>query len=93
MKVEYSINLPIMAQPIDNHYEMATDRRYEVDDIHMGQSSTSIMLMGFGNRPFNSVHFKFYLHDKEIDIYNSGLINRYRTLVLPGIKYMYKEGA
>lgn len=88
MKVEFSINLPIMAQPIDEHYEMAADRRYEVDNIWMGQSSTSIFLMGFGNRSFNSIHFKFYLHDKEIDIYNSGLINHYRTLKLPGIKYV-----
>lgn len=88
MKVSFSLNLPIMAQPIDEHYEMATDRRYEVDDIQMGQSSTTIFLMGFGRKPFNSIHFKFYLHDREIDIYNSGLVNRYRTVSLPGIKYM-----
>lgn len=87
MKIEFSLNLPIMAQPINNHYEMATDRRYEVYDIQMGQSSTSITLMGFGNKAFNSIHFKFYLHDREIDICNSGLINRYRTVSLPGIKY------
>lgn len=88
MKIDFSLNLPIMAQPIDDHYEMATDSRYEVDDIQMGQSSTSITIMGFGNRPFNSIHFKFYLRDKEIDIYSSGLINRYRTVSLPGIRYM-----
>ena len=67
---------------------MATDRRYEVDDIQMGQSNTRITLMGFGNKAFNSIHFKFYLRDREIDIYNSGLINRYRTVSLPGIRYM-----
>ena len=87
MKIEFSMNLPIMAQPIDSHYEMATDRRYEVGDILMGQSRTSITLMGFGNKTFNSIHFKFYLHDREIDIYNSGLLNRYRTVLLPGIRY------
>lgn len=88
MKIEFSMNLPIMAQPIDDHYETATDRRYEVDDIQMGQSNTRITLMGFGNKAFNSIHFKFYLHDREIDIYNSGLINRYGTVSLPGIRYM-----
>ena len=75
MKIEFSLNLTIMVQPIDDHYEMATDRRYVVDDIQMGQSSTSITLMGFGRKSFNSIHFKFYLRDREIDIYNSGLIN------------------
>lgn len=88
MKIDFSLNLPIMAQPIDDHYEIATDRRYEVDDIQMGQSSTTIFLMEFGRKPFNSIHFKFYMRDREIDIYNSGLINRYRTVSLPGIRYM-----
>lgn len=87
MKIEFSRDLPIKAEPIDNHYELKTDR-YDVRHIEMGQSSTSIFLMGFADRPFNSIHFKFYLHNKEIDIYNSGLINHYRTLKLPGIKYV-----
>ncbi len=87
MKVEFSGDLPIKAEPIDSHYELKTDR-YDVRDIEMGQSSTSIQLMGFSDRVFNSIHFKFYLHNREIDIYRSGLINRYRTLVLLGIKYV-----
>lgn len=87
MKVEFSGDLPIKAEPIDDYYGLKIDR-YDVADIEMGQSHTSIQLMGCADRVFNSVHFKFYLHNREIDIYNSGLINRYRTLALPGIKYI-----
>lgn len=87
MKIEISKDLPIKAEPINEHYGLKVDR-YDVRDIEMGQSNTRIFLMGFGSKSFNSIHFKFYLHNEEIDIYNSGLINNYRTLHLPGIRYV-----
>lgn len=86
MKFELSMDLPIKAEPINDHYGLKHDR-YDVKEIHMGQTNTSIELMGFGDKSFNSVHFRFWLHNSEIDIYGSGLINTYSRLRLPMICY------
>lgn len=87
MKVEIALNLQITAKQIDSHYEDLEDEKfYLVNGIYMGQSSTTVFLEEKG--AFNSIHFKFYHGEKEIDIYKSGLINGYRTLHLPGIWYM-----
>ena len=86
MNVSINFDLLIKAEPIDEHYGLKKDR-YDVRSISMGQSSTHIKIMGCGDRSFNSIHFKFYLHNREIDIYNSGLINNYRTINLPGINF------
>lgn len=87
MKINISLVLPIKAYPIDEHYGLPKEK-LDVQDISMGQSSTNICLMGYENKHFNSIHFKFYLRDKEIDIYKSGLINHYMTLGLKGICYI-----
>ena len=89
MLVSFQRDLPIKALPIDEHYGLKKDK-YDVKDIAMSQSSTSVYLMGH-DKVFNSVHFKFYLHNEEIDIYNSGLFNHYRALSLPMVKYVNKE--
>lgn len=87
MKIEITMNLPIMAKQIDRHYEdLDSEKIYLVNAIYMGQSSTTVFLEGKG--AFNSIHFEFYHGDRKIDIYKSGLINGYRTLHLPGIWYM-----
>lgn len=86
MNVSINFDLLIKVEPIDEHYELKKEQ-YDVRSISMGQSSTYIKIMGYGDRSFNSIHFKFYLHNREIDIYNSGLINNYRTISLPGIKF------
>lgn len=83
MKIESYRDLPIKAEPIDDYYGLKNEK-YDVREINMGQSSTSINLMGF-DKVFNSVHFKYYLHNREIDIYRSGLINPYMQLSLPMI--------
>ena len=88
MRVEFIRDLPIKAKPIDNHYDFVRVDRFDVTNIEMGQSSTHIELLGFSGKRFNSVHFKFYLHNKEIDIYSSGLFNQYRSLNLPMIKFI-----
>lgn len=88
MKIEITMNLPIMAKLIDDHYgDLKVGELYQVEDIHMGQSNTSVYLKD-KKVSCNSVHFKFYLGDREINIYKSGLINGYATLHLPGIWYM-----
>lgn len=88
MKIEIAMNLQIVAKPVDNHYgDLKEGELYPVEMIHMGQSSTSVFLKD-KKVSCNSVHFKFYLGEHEIDIYKSGLINGYRTLHLPGIWYV-----
>lgn len=51
--------------------------KFEVEDVSMGQSNTSIILKGFDN-VFNSVHFRFEdEYGDEIDIYNDPRYNPY----------------
>ncbi|OYP20995.1 hypothetical protein C8E03_108121 [Lachnotalea glycerini] len=85
MKINISMELPIKAIPIDKHYDLEL-KEYDVTDIRMGQSHTSIFLDGQSNI-FNSVHFRFELHGKPIDIYSSGAFNSYRRFYLPFICY------
>ncbi len=88
MKIEIAMNLPITAKPKDCHYEdLEIGKQYPVEIILMGQSNTSVHLKD-EKGSYNSVHFSFYLGEKEIDIFRSGLINRYGTLHLPGIWYV-----
>jgi hypothetical protein len=87
MYVEFIRDLSIKAEPIDDFYKFERIEKLDVANIEMGQSSTLIELYGFSKR-FNSIHFKFYLHNKEIDIYNSGLFNTYRWQNLPMIKFI-----
>lgn len=88
MKIEITMNLPITARPKDDHYgDLEVGKAYPVVEIHMGQSNTSVFLEG-KKVSCNSVHFDFYLGEREINIYKSGLINGYGTLHLPGIWYM-----
>lgn len=88
MKVNYTRDLPIKAEVIDDHYSFSRTDKFDVKSIDIGQSSTSIELYGCSGKRFNSIHFKFYLHNKEIDIYASGLFNHYLGLSLPMIKYV-----
>lgn len=52
------------------------NQELEVDDIDMGQSSTSIYLKGY-DRSFNSVFFDFYEDGKELNIFNDERFNPY----------------
>lgn len=88
MKIEFAMNLSITARPIDDHYGMLKNEKdYPVAMIDMGQSSTTVFLED-DKKGYNSIHFGFYIGEREIDIYKSGLINGYRTLHLPGIWYV-----
>ena len=46
MESSFCMDLPIKAEPIDEYYGLKKDK-YDVREISMGQSSTSITLMGF----------------------------------------------
>lgn len=88
MKIEISMDLPIMAKPINNCYDdLEVGKQYAVSRIDMGQSYTSVFLEG-KKSAYNSIRFAFYIGESEIDIYKSGLINGYRTSHLPGIWYV-----
>lgn len=86
MIVKINMNLPIYAFPKNDHYVLPKEK-IEVDEISMGQSHTNIKLKGH-EWVYNSVHFDFYLGNRKIDIYKSGLINNYMTLYLPGISFL-----
>lgn len=86
MIVKINMNLPIYAFPKNDHYVLSKEK-IEVDEISMGQSHTNIKLKGHEG-VYNSVHFDFYLGNRKIDIYKSGLINNYMTLYLPGISFL-----
>ena len=87
MKVEFIRDLPVKAEPIGEYYKFERADRFDVESIDMGQSGTNIKIHGM-SKIFNSVYFKFYLHNKEIDIYGSGLFNTYRWQSLPMIKFI-----
>jgi hypothetical protein len=88
MKIEITMELPITAKPIDHFYDdLEFGKHYPVSMIDMGQSHTSVFLED-KKSVYNSVRFKFYIGESEIDIYKSGLINGYRTSHLPGIWYV-----
>ena len=76
--MEIKFTLPIMAE-LDG-------KLYEVDYIAMGQSRTSVYLKD-DYKHYNSVDLKFYLWDREIDIYSSGACNPYLKVTAPLIKY------
>ena len=58
-------------------YNIKVGDRFEVEEINMGQSSTSIYLEGF-EESFNSVHFRFEDEDgNRINIYDNPRYNPY----------------
>lgn len=82
MKINISMELPVKAIPLNKHYEELEQKKYDIADIKMSQSNTSILLEG-ESKYFNSVHFRFELHGKPIDIYRSGAFNTYLRTKLP----------
>lgn len=50
--------------------------KYEVSNIIMGQSSTSVYLEGF-EAPFNSIHFVFEENGEPLDIFRDHRFNPY----------------
>ena len=87
MKVEFLRDLPIKAEQINNYYTFERPDKFDVSDIQMGQSGTRISITGLEGT-FNSIHFKFYLWDREIDLQGSGLFNGYRWKSLPMIAFI-----
>lgn len=86
------IRVSLTAQMIDGHYEeLDGEKKYLVEEIMMGQFHTSLSLENIEGS-FNSVHFKFYIGNKEVDIYKSGLFNHYITFSEnPAVFYIDKD--
>lgn len=56
--------------------ELEVGKEYQVTDVYMGQSNTSILLAGFKGG-FNSVQFDFFEDGKPCNIYRSPKYNPY----------------
>lgn len=77
MLVDKKFYIILTAIPRDDHYkELEEGKRYAVTLINMGQSHTSVVLEDF-RMSFNSVHFNFFIDEKEVDIYSSPIFNHY----------------
>ncbi|MFI3329143.1 MAG: hypothetical protein R3Y05_01500 [bacterium] len=68
--------LVVSAKCMRENDTLELNNYYNVKEITMGQSNTSIILWGIKGC-FNSVDFKFYIDNKEIDIYKSVAFNSY----------------
>ena len=69
-------HIPIKAVAIREEDGMEIGTEYDVEDIMMGQSNTSVGLVGIKGA-YNSISFKFMHDGREIDIFRSPLINPY----------------
>ena len=74
MRVQNHIPIKAVAIREEDGLEIGTE--YDVEDIMMGQSNTSVELVGTKGT-YNSISFKFMLNGREIDIFRSPLINPY----------------
>lgn len=87
--MQKEINIPLTAQPIDDHYELDMSKQYPVEDLTVSQSSSYLTIKGIDKKVFNTIHFRFYVWNKEVDIFKSPLLNPY-IMMKKGI--YYKEG-
>lgn len=69
-------HIPIKAVAIGEEDGLEIGTEYDVEDIMMGQSNTSVELVGIKGA-YNSISFKFMHDGREIDIFRSPLINPY----------------
>lgn len=74
MRVQKHIPIKAVATREEDGLEIGTE--YDVEDIMMGQSNTSVGLVGIKGA-YNSISFKFMHDGREIDIFRSPLINPY----------------
>ena len=74
MRVQNHIPIKAVAIREEDGSEIGTE--YDVEDIMMGQSNTSVGLVGIKGA-YNSISFKFMHDGREIDIFRSPLINPY----------------
>lgn len=79
------VDIEIIAVPKENVLEL-DNKQYVIDEVFMGQSSTSIKFKGVDGL-FNSINFLYYHNGKEIDIYRSALTNPYMKRTSPLLHY------
>jgi len=75
----------LIAKVIRDEDGLNIGEEYEVDYISMGQSYTSIILLNLKEgvkNPFNSVIFKFYENNEELDIYSDSRYNPYMDTLI-----------
>lgn len=75
----------LIAKVIRDEDGLNIGEEYEVDYISMGQSHTSIILLNLKEgvkNPFNSVIFKFYENNEELDIYSDSRYNPYMDTLI-----------
>lgn len=58
------------------NHDLEYGKTYEVEDIDMGQSYTSVYIVD-KPYPYNSIFFEFYENGKLLDIYNDARFNPY----------------
>ena len=58
------------------NHDLEYGKMYEVEDIDMGQSYTSVYIVD-KPYPYNSIFFEFYENGKPLDIYKDTRFNPY----------------
>lgn len=58
------------------NHDLEYGKMYEVEDIDMGQSYTSVYIVD-KPYPYNSIFFEFYENGKLLDIYKDARFNPY----------------
>lgn len=58
------------------NHDLEYGKTYEVEDVDMGQSYTSIYIVG-KPYPYNSIFFEFYENGELLDIYEDRRFNPY----------------
>ena len=66
-----------------NQKYLILNQRYEVSDVSMGQSHTTIHLKDFPKVAFNSISFEFYHDDELIDLVDFPEYNPYYYIFGP----------
>ena len=66
----------ITAEVVQSKEGLTEGTIYEVEDISMGQSYTSVYLKEH-QRGYNSVYFEFYENDQQLDIFKDKRFNPY----------------
>lgn len=85
MKIEF--NIPLTAQPLGVHYGLDKEQTYIVEDLQIGQSTSSVKIDG---KSYNTINFRFFAFGREIDIFRSCLLNPYTTFRY-GLHYKENE--
>ena len=71
-------------------HDLKVGESYEVTNINIGQSHTSVLL-ATKDGIYNSVYLEFYCKERKIDIYKSPLFNGYIKLPIDKLLHFIDE--